>query len=129
MPPLAEWRSGALKREMIARVLEYRRDTPELFVDGRYVPVAVEGPNAAHVVAFLRTHGRRRILAVAVRLPGALLAGADTPTISPAVWETTHLALPTMIRGRELVTRRDLDGTVTLAMLFAHLPVALLALG
>jgi (1->4)-alpha-D-glucan 1-alpha-D-glucosylmutase len=129
MPPLAEWRSGALKRQMIARVLEYRRDTPELFVDGRYVPVAVEGPNAARVVAFLRTHGRRRLLAVAVRLPGALLAGADTPTISPAVWETTHLALPTMIRGRELVTGRDLDGTVTLATLFAHLPVALVALG
>jgi (1->4)-alpha-D-glucan 1-alpha-D-glucosylmutase len=127
-PPLADWRSGAIKTAMIARVLQCRRDTPEIFATGHYIPVTVEGPKAAHVVAFLRSHGRHRLLAAAVRLPAALLDGADTPMIPPTAWEGTHLALPTMTRGRELVTGRELHGTVTLAMLFAHLPVALVAL-
>ena len=102
---------------------------PELFAAGHYVPVSVEGPKAAHVVAFLRAHGRHRLLATAVRLPGALLDGADTPMIPPTVWDGTHLALPTMNGGRELVTGRGLHDIVKLSMLFAHLPVALVALG
>ena len=49
--------------------------------------------------------------------------------IPPKAWEDTHLALPTMNGGRELVTGRGLHDIVKLSTLFAHLPVALVALG
>jgi maltooligosyltrehalose synthase len=125
---LADWRSGAVKLTMIARVLRHRSEAPALFGTGRYLPVEVEGPRAGHVVAFLRSDGRSRVLAAAVRLPGALVDRAAAPVIPPAVWQGTRLLLPTGTRGRELLTCRELDPTITTAALFTHLPVALVAL-
>jgi (1->4)-alpha-D-glucan 1-alpha-D-glucosylmutase len=133
LPVSADWHSGAVKQTMIARVLRHRHEMPALFGTGSYLPVEVEGPRAGHVVAFLRSHGRSRVLAAAVRLPGALVAGAPIdraaePVMPPAVWQGTRLLLPEGIRGRELLTRRELDPTITATTLFAHLPVALVAL-
>jgi (1->4)-alpha-D-glucan 1-alpha-D-glucosylmutase len=128
LPVLADWRSGAVKLTMIARVLRHRSEAPALFGTGRYLPVEVEGPRAGHVVAFLRSDGRSRVLAAAVRLPGALVDRAAAPVIPPAVWQGTRLLLPTGTRGRELLTCRELDPTITTAALFTHLPVALVAL-
>jgi (1->4)-alpha-D-glucan 1-alpha-D-glucosylmutase len=130
-PNLSDWRSGACKRSVIARVLRHRRETPEMFADARYAPVKVLGPRAAHVVAFLRARGRRQLLVAAVRLPGALVDGARTPTVPPSVWEGTHLVLPTPSRGAELLTGRDLGDlgtTVGLEDVFSELPIALVAL-
>jgi len=128
LPPLADWRSGALKLAMIARVLHHRRSMPALFADGRYVPVAAEGPRADHVVAFLRTDAHSRSLAVAVRLPGALMEGANAPAIRPEMWHRTRLVLPAGTHGRDVLTDRDLKSPITLGALFAHLPVALVEL-
>jgi (1->4)-alpha-D-glucan 1-alpha-D-glucosylmutase len=128
LPPLAEWRSGGVKLAMIARVLHHRRVASALFAVGRYIPVEVEGPRAAHVLAFLRSVGRSRVLAAAVRLPGALVARAATPVIPSAAWQGTRLVVPAETRGRELLTDRELEPTITVAALFRHLPVALVAL-
>ncbi|HET6234587.1 MAG TPA: malto-oligosyltrehalose synthase [Acetobacteraceae bacterium] len=133
LPPVNESRSGAVKLAMIARVLRLRRETPGVFADGGYESVVVEGPRADHVVAFLRCDGPSRWLCAAVRLPGALVDRAATPAmpapaIPPAVWHGTTLVLPAGTQGRELVTGRDLGPAITPAALFAHLPVALVAL-
>jgi len=123
------WRSGAIKQAMMARVLHYRREMPALFAEGRYVPIAVEGPRADHVVAFLRTHDGRSVLAATVRLPGALVGDASEPAIPASVWDRTRLVLPAAIRNaRDLLTDRHFDKTVTVTALFAHLPVALVSL-
>jgi (1->4)-alpha-D-glucan 1-alpha-D-glucosylmutase len=127
-PSPADWRSGAVKLAMIARVLHHRRETPDLFADGRYEKVTVEGPRADHIVAFLRDDGQHRWLAAAVRLPGALLGRTASPEIPPSVWQGTRLVLPEGTRGREALMDRDLGSTITPALLFAHLPVALVAL-
>jgi (1->4)-alpha-D-glucan 1-alpha-D-glucosylmutase len=133
VPGLAEWRSGAVKLTMIARVLRQRRETPALFGSGHYQPVEVAGPLAGHVVAFVRSDGRSRVLGAAVRLPGALIDRAAAPVIpSPviplAAWQGTQLVLPAGTRGRDLLTLRELNPTINVAALFAHLPVALVAL-
>ena len=128
-PARADWRSGAVKLAMIAGVLRHRRETPDLFAGGRYEAVTVEGPCAGHIVAFLRRDGQRRMLAAAVRLPGALLDRSATHEIPPAVWQGTRLVLPGGTRGQEILTGRHLGPTITPALLFAHLPVALVALG
>jgi (1->4)-alpha-D-glucan 1-alpha-D-glucosylmutase len=129
LPLPAEWRGGAVKLAMIARVLRVRREMPALFATGRYIPVEVEGPRAGHVVAFLRSDGRNRMLAAAVRLPGALVGGMVTPIIPPAAWQGTRLVLPVGTHGRELLTDREVGPKIMPAALFSSLPVALVALG
>jgi (1->4)-alpha-D-glucan 1-alpha-D-glucosylmutase len=125
---LAEWRNGGVKLAMIARVLHHRCVAPALFATGEYIPVEVEGPRAAHVVAFLRSDGGNRLLAAAVRLPGALVGSATEPAIPAAVWQGTRLVLPADTRGREILMGRELEPTITVAALFVRLPVALVAL-
>jgi (1->4)-alpha-D-glucan 1-alpha-D-glucosylmutase len=73
------------KQRLIARALGLRKAMPELFAQGSYEPVAVDGPLAGHVVAFLRRHETDAILVVAPRLTMGL-ASAD--------WSGTRLALP-----------------------------------
>ncbi len=46
---------GAVKFALIRDLLALRKDHPRLFVQGNYVPIAVTGARAAHVVAFTRT--------------------------------------------------------------------------
>jgi len=74
--PLASWRDGAIKQRLIVQALALRAALPELFADGSYEPVAVEGRFAAHIVAFVRRHKADAILTVVPRLPGALIRDA-----------------------------------------------------
>lgn len=63
------WRDGAIKQALIQRGLALRRAIPALFADGSYEPIAVDGPLADHVVAFVRRHGADAILVAVPRLP------------------------------------------------------------
>jgi maltooligosyltrehalose synthase len=58
---------------LIVRVLALRAAMPDLFAEGSYEPVAVEGRSADRVVAFLRRHGSDCILTVIPRLPLTLI--------------------------------------------------------
>ncbi|MDC7786567.1 malto-oligosyltrehalose synthase [Rhodoplanes sp. TEM] len=60
----ADWPDGRIKLALTHRLLTLRRQLPELFADGGYVPLPVEGPHAGHVLAFART-GRRDAVIVA----------------------------------------------------------------
>lgn len=123
-----DWRTGALKQAVIGRLLHHRQANPGLFNDGRYLPVAVDGPRAAHVVAFLRDDGRRSVLAAAVRLPGVLTEGGREPSVPAGVWEGTRFVLPAGYQGTELLSGRDLGSAIEPGTVFASLPVSLVAL-
>jgi (1->4)-alpha-D-glucan 1-alpha-D-glucosylmutase len=68
----ATWRDGAIKQALIVQALGLRRAIPELFAEGSYEPVAVEGRLADHLVAFVRRHHSDAILSVVPRLPTGL---------------------------------------------------------
>ena len=53
--------SGAIKMYLINRAMEFRRENPELFMRGDYLPLKVIGPRANHIVAFARVHEGKRI--------------------------------------------------------------------
>jgi (1->4)-alpha-D-glucan 1-alpha-D-glucosylmutase len=55
------------------QALALRSALPDLFAEGSYEPVAVEGRLADHIVAFVRRHKSDAILTVVPRLPGALI--------------------------------------------------------
>ncbi len=105
----ADLESGAAKLHIIRTVLGLRREQPELFAGGDYLPIAVEGGAANHVVAFARTLNGRTMLAVAPRLVCTLLQGEAVLPLGSGVWGDTALDLPwPAAEWREVLTGRSL---------------------
>jgi (1->4)-alpha-D-glucan 1-alpha-D-glucosylmutase len=86
---LADWRSGGVKLGTLQRVLQFRRANPQLFSAGEYVPLAVTGELADHVVAFARRLDDRQALIIVPRL----VAGFSDWPIADA-WRDTLVVLP-----------------------------------
>jgi len=91
---LADWRSGEIKLRMIQRTLALRKQAETLFSHGDYQPLAVTGPHAQHIVAFMRRWRGEAALTVALRWPGKLLATNDLPLIAAETWQDTTILLP-----------------------------------
>jgi maltooligosyltrehalose synthase len=129
----AHWRDGHVKQAVIRRALALRARLPALFARGAYRPLAVEGPAADQVVAFLRSHDGAHCLVAAPRMPGRLVGDGDSIVIPPAAWRDTVLRLP---EDFPVPGMRDVigdgwtaiaDSAVRLDRLLGTFPVALLA--
>jgi maltooligosyltrehalose synthase len=85
----ASWRDGSIKQALIVQALGLRKTLPDLFAKGSYEPVAVRGPLADHVVAFLRRHDSDVLVVAVPRLPTGLAVDqlADTFLALPAALE------------------------------------------
>jgi (1->4)-alpha-D-glucan 1-alpha-D-glucosylmutase len=138
LPPaelLDGWRDGRVKQAVLFRALQLRSAKPELFAEGAYQPVTVEGPRAANVLAFARTHRGETVLAVVTRLSAGILGESGLPKVPPDVWRGTELVLPRAAEGRgwrEVLTGAALAGSgdrLALGEVLAGLPVALLEVG
>jgi malto-oligosyltrehalose synthase len=102
---LPHWRDGRVKQALIARALGLRAELPQLFAEGDYVPLQVEGLRAGSVLAFLRRHGEDAVLvAAAVRCAGAL-EGAELPLPSADWWGDTRTVGPAERRVADLLAR------------------------
>ncbi|GIZ53280.1 malto-oligosyltrehalose synthase [Noviherbaspirillum aridicola] len=126
-----DWHSGRLKQQLVARTLALRKRDPELFERGEYLPLAVDGPGAGRVIAFLRRAGRRTLLAAAIRLPCGTLADPSSVAPDTEAWRDTLLVLPAECGPQWADTLGDLpltaaDNRLRLSDVFARLPVALL---
>ncbi|MEP7138435.1 MAG: malto-oligosyltrehalose synthase [Caldimonas sp.] len=126
---------GRAKLWLAWRLLAVRRERPELFRDGGYRALKVEGPQAVHVVAFSRRHGDALLVTLAGRLFARLLGEPDRAPCGDAVWGDTavEVGLPDGTRLRNIVDGATLvvvDGRIRLGAAFARFPAAaLLALG
>ncbi|MCZ7563474.1 MAG: malto-oligosyltrehalose synthase [Burkholderiales bacterium] len=126
--------NGRAKLWTTWRALELRREHPQLFERGDYVPLAVAGARAQHVVAFARRHEGCAVIAVAGRLWTSLGAEVGTPPLGEAAWGDTTLSLAPLAPAEPAVnvlTGEALaaaGGELRLAALFAHFPAALLVL-
>ena len=136
----ASWRDGRIKQHLIRRVLALRRQVPELFSEGDYAPLCIEGEGARSVVAFLRRTERHWMLVVAPRLMLGKLSPDGGLGLSSDTWKgltvelgavSLNLPLYDWLGGGvvELLHRRiDLDllcGTLPLAVVSTvapHLP-------
>ena len=92
---LGHWHDGAVKQQLIARVLAARAAMPPLFTQGRYLPLAVVGEGDENHLAFAREwRGRRALVVVPLRpsrrwldAPGLRLADPPAPTLAlPGDW-------------------------------------------
>jgi (1->4)-alpha-D-glucan 1-alpha-D-glucosylmutase len=97
---------GSAKLWFMWRLLSMRREHEELFREGSYEGLKVEGPLARHVVAFVRRHEGRMLVVVAGRLfAGIARAGADgvVPMLpEAAAWRGTRVVLPGGVGGAGL---------------------------
>jgi (1->4)-alpha-D-glucan 1-alpha-D-glucosylmutase len=111
------------------KALAFRRERPDLFEAGEYLPLEVEGERADHVVAFARRSGEGVAVVVAPRLCAGFPEGRGL-LIPPRAWDDTRVALSTPGRrfrnlftgGIVLSGRRHLS----VAEALADFPVALL---
>jgi (1->4)-alpha-D-glucan 1-alpha-D-glucosylmutase len=120
--------SGRAKLYAVLTLLSYRRGHEGLFVDGAYVPLAVEGSKASHVCAFARRRGGEEVVVVVPRLVFGLLGGREAMPLGPAVWEDTRLLLAEGQGAayRNLFTAEDVseDGVLLVGEALKEFPVA-----
>ncbi|SDS08595.1 (1-_4)-alpha-D-glucan 1-alpha-D-glucosylmutase [Halopseudomonas sabulinigri] len=91
---LENWRDGKIKQWLIATVLQHRLGRSKLYREGRYLPLAVHGEQAEHLIAFARARESEYDVVVAPRLPLPLLDGAHLPLIPAGSWGDTWIELP-----------------------------------
>ncbi|WP_332742176.1 malto-oligosyltrehalose synthase [Hydrogenophaga sp.] len=106
---LPECPGGELKQFVTWRLLALRRAHAALFRDGLYLPLAVEGSAADHVIAFARLHeGQVVVVAVARLLHGLARQGWGTTTLQLS---SAHPLLARTALWRNWLTGQALPGS------------------
>ncbi len=86
----AEPQRDEVKMFVTYRALEFRKSNRALFARGEYIPLAVQGACAAHVIAFARKFDRQWAVVVAPRWASRVHDWGDTelvmPEGAPAEW-------------------------------------------
>ena len=126
---LRDMSSGAIKMYLINRVLEFRREHPELFMRGEYVPLNVSGERADQVIAFARTYNGERVIVMCGRFFMNLPPAPPLP-VDPNAWRGTFVELPSDSRKSmtDLITGRAISVGRRIAVdeAFGQMPVAML---
>ncbi|CAN5400935.1 malto-oligosyltrehalose synthase [soil metagenome] len=124
---LGNWRDGRIKLFLTQRLLDFRRDNPELFREGTYEPLELTGEFADSCIGFARRFEEESIVVLAPRLSTRV----GFPPLGEA-WHETTVQLPERFAGgRDLFTGEMLGGeegsSLRLGKVFARLPFAALA--
>jgi (1->4)-alpha-D-glucan 1-alpha-D-glucosylmutase len=131
---LASWQDGWLKLLVTAASLRLRRNNPELFLTGGYLPLVTETTVGASLVGFVRMQGDAAVIVVAPRFTASLLVQQHPFPVGRDRWKTSRVLLPPELTGRtfrHLLTGAEITPVVTdsqswmfAGQLFATLPVA-----
>jgi (1->4)-alpha-D-glucan 1-alpha-D-glucosylmutase len=121
----------ASKLYVIRKLLQLRRDDPELFARGEYHALQVDGARKEHVFAFTRTYEGRSCIVIVPRWSAKLMDGVSELPVGKHVWADTKIALGngTSAAGmRDVFTDREVatQGSVAVAGALAEFPVAVL---
>jgi (1->4)-alpha-D-glucan 1-alpha-D-glucosylmutase len=125
---------GAIKLYLHWVALNHRRDNADLYRQGEYLPLQIQGPHANRVIAFARRLEGRTVIVIAPRLVTPLMGASGELLPVGKVWESTAVVLPEEIEStgwHDLLTDRRgsaNERTLPLAEVFATLPIALIEL-
>jgi (1->4)-alpha-D-glucan 1-alpha-D-glucosylmutase len=134
---LSEQEGAASKLYVIRKLLQLRRDDPELFARGEYQPLQIDGAHKEHVFAFARTHQGRSCIVIVPRWTAKLMDGVNDLPIGEKVWADTTIALGnsvgTIARLTDVFTGRAVpiedaqaERALRVSSIFAEFPVAVL---
>lgn len=119
------WHDGRIKLAVIARLLAFRRQKPDLFRHGDYAPLTAQGPAAEHVLAFERRHGSDRLVIAVPRLSATAARGDPALALNGELWRDTRLTVAMAGLEPLFAHRNTEDGR--LDELFSRFPVVALA--
>jgi (1->4)-alpha-D-glucan 1-alpha-D-glucosylmutase len=137
---LDAWTDGRIKMFVLASLLRLRRQMPDLFLEGDYLPLrGLDEDSGRHLVAFARRLGSRVVITMVPRLTSALVPNSPDRVRWPLgfeAWKTMHVDLPAWMNlaGLENVltgaTVRPLlsgrERMLVAADIFTTLPIAVL---
>ncbi len=121
----ARWQDGQIKMALTRKLLQIRNAYAELFRDGAYKPLHVDGAHASRVIGFARSKGTRRIVVLAGRHFAEITDGGRD---WPRDWHG-HIDLGAKGNPADLLRDGRFAEDLTLANLFKDMPVAVLTLG
>ncbi|MGQ0699856.1 MAG: malto-oligosyltrehalose synthase [Panacagrimonas sp.] len=90
----AGWRDGRIKQRLIARTLAFRREQPELFAEGSYLPLQTRGQHADRVLAFAREHAGHWLLVAVPMRTVALRDNSEELRVPARAWGDTVIEVP-----------------------------------
>lgn len=131
------WYDGRIKLYLTWKVLNFRRQNPQLLLDGNYMAVDAGGQRKQNIFAFARRRQRQWMLVAVPRWLAATRAPI-TPSPMGSYWGGSHLLLPrsapsqwkNVLTGEPVACRGGRqDRALLLRDLFRSLPVALLTNG
>jgi (1->4)-alpha-D-glucan 1-alpha-D-glucosylmutase len=139
-PAIAErltgWHDGSVKLIVTAAGLRLRREQPELFLSGAYMPLVTEATIGAALVAFARILGDTAALFVAPRFSASLIDDQHPLPVGGERWKTSRVLLPSELTNRvfrHALTGAEIAPVVTdsqawifAGQLFETVPVAIL---
>jgi (1->4)-alpha-D-glucan 1-alpha-D-glucosylmutase len=115
------WVDARIKLFITTCGLHFRREHPDLLLQGAYQPLDVEGSSADHIVAFARHDASGVLLAIVPRLIVSLARDSRSLPLGSRAWGTTRVLLPPgtdAARFRHLLTGEAVHVTTD------HLPAA-----
>ncbi|MDZ8053276.1 MAG: malto-oligosyltrehalose synthase [Aulosira sp. ZfuVER01] len=126
---LTQKNDGRIKLFLTVQALKARIDYLQLFQDGEYLPLEIQGTHADNIIAFARQQGNQTAIAIAPRLFTRLIQPGEYP-LGESVWQDTCIQLPkgTSSTWKNAITQQSLEatGTLSIGATLAHFPVALL---
>jgi len=133
------WDDGRIKLLLTAVGLRLRRDQPDLFRSGRYLPLVTEAAVSSDILGFARLpHGAvdGGALFIAPRLVAPLISGGETLPLGGDAWKTSRILLPrelasatftNALTGERLQPASTADEAwLFAAQVFSVVPVAIL---
>ena len=121
---------GRIKLWMTHRLLQARRQNPDLFVRGVYLPLEVKGRCKENILAFARNHGEDWFITVVPLLTTHLYNDPRGEYISRIPWEDTSIVLPERAPAKwnNILSDRSLetDGELPVGALFTDAAAGLL---
>jgi (1->4)-alpha-D-glucan 1-alpha-D-glucosylmutase len=121
---------GRAKLWVVWRVLAFRREQPDLFKNGDYLPLHAHGGHSDHVIAYMRRHGGRSLVVIAGRLWMKLGTEEGKLPLGAQAWDDTAVESGALTRPlTNLLTGETVpvqDGRIRLADAFRSFPAAVL---
>lgn len=127
---------GRLKLLSLWKGLQFRNQHRDLFAEGDYIPLKVEGDCRQNVVAFLRKRDKEYALVVAGRFFSQILSNdAEALPAGEEVWKNTFLILPEgvpesftdfLTQQQITVDMHESQKTLPISKIFSNLSAAFL---
>lgn len=90
---------GRIKLYLTSQLLNFRKQRSELFTDGDYQPLKIEGEKSNHIVAFSRVKDKQSVIIATGRFYSALVKNSFLP-IGQDTWKDTFICSDSIESGR-----------------------------